>query len=127
MIHIKKIEHKDKHEVFDYVARHLMKQKRKSFVNVEKETCAYRSFDGITCAVGCLIDDDEYSEDIEGNTWHSLVARGSVSPKHQQLLRRLQILHDTLNVVAWGNSLLNVAYAEDIVVSSELKEILEIG
>ncbi len=51
-------------EIFDYVVSHLRAQGARS-LNDENE-CTYRSVDGYSCAVGCLIPDDLYTPSLEG-------------------------------------------------------------
>lgn len=50
-------------EVFNKVVRHLLTQKQKARVGT---TCMYKTPEGLKCAVGCLIPDELYSQDIEG-------------------------------------------------------------
>jgi hypothetical protein len=52
-------------EIFNKVYVHLLAQGRKS---EEKDagSCAYRSPEGLSCAVGCLIQDEFYSLGFEG-------------------------------------------------------------
>ena len=53
-----------------FVAQHLLKQNKKSLINIEDnnyEACAYRASDGKSkCAVGSVISDSEYSKEMEG-------------------------------------------------------------
>ena len=49
--------------VFDRVKNHLLAQKTRPFAGIE---CKYRGPRGLKCAVGCLIDDEHYSSQIEG-------------------------------------------------------------
>jgi hypothetical protein len=54
-------------QIFDQVARHLLTQKRKSVKTPETLTgrCLYRGPDGMKCAIGVLIPDEEYVEAME--------------------------------------------------------------
>ena len=57
-------------EVFDTVVAALVKQGRKSLAengdpSISKD-CRYRGDDGLKCAIGHLIPDDEYAEWMEG-------------------------------------------------------------
>lgn len=88
-------------EVFDFVAKHLLKQGVKS---VDGLDCVYRGVNSTMCAVGCLISDEEYDikmdikEEILGTSWTSLVDRKLVkSSKHDGLLCELQTAHDGAN------------------------------
>jgi len=50
-------------EIFDTVAAHLFTQGRQA---VSRDgTCQYRTEDGLKCAVGCLIRDEDYNPEIE--------------------------------------------------------------
>lgn len=53
-----------KQEIFDFVARNLLKQGKPSHIDGE---CRYR-MDGLKCAAGWLIPDEEYDRHYEGNT-----------------------------------------------------------
>jgi len=93
-------------EIFSIVKEHLLKQNAKA-IN-KYETCQYRTEQGLKCAVGCLILDEEYIEDMENMPVRSLKAKkllpARLSP-HVDLLSRLQVLHDVKPVDTWENSL----------------------
>lgn len=59
----------DRQSLFDYVARHLLRQNARSLSNASENRndnhCVYRSFNGLKCAAGCLIDDSLYTADLE--------------------------------------------------------------
>jgi len=55
----------NRQEVFDKIYLHLIEQGRKS-VNSDGR-CQYRSPDGDKCAIGCLIPDELYTPELEGN------------------------------------------------------------
>lgn len=52
-------------EAFDIVVNHLKTQKQRSFFPYSGNTCAYRGPNGLKCAVGALIPDYLYSEDMD--------------------------------------------------------------
>lgn len=90
-----------KQEVFDYVARFLIKQGEPSLVN---GGCVYRQETGnkkkvLRCAVGCVIPKKVYTKKMEGQNITSLL-RGfsSVLPpelaKYEDLFSSLQSAHD---------------------------------
>lgn len=94
-------------EVFDFVVNHLYKQGRPALHNITNHggdgsvKCAYRSQDGLTCAVGCLLTDEEYKPDMEyRGIWRlahygQLVAvAGGFYNRHASLLQKLQLVHD---------------------------------
>lgn len=92
-------------EIFDYVARHLARQGRKSMY--EKE-CRYRGPGNTMCAVGCLIKDNEYYPAMEGRTMNGII----LPPRfleHTNLLRQLQLVHDSVDVEEWPQVLRGVA------------------
>lgn len=91
-------------ELFDHIARHLLAQDRRSTTSADDPgTCAYRGLHGRTCAVGCVIPDELYREemdfpvlktptDVAGLIAHDLLPE-SLLP-HRSLLRDLQSTHD---------------------------------
>jgi hypothetical protein len=104
----------DKQEDFDKVARHLLRQGRRSVS--EEGGCLYRSPDGCMCAVGCLIDDEHYTREIE----HHLIyerrvidaLRGSgvdLLDGVTVMLRSLQVVHDGVDPLDWAIELRGVA------------------
>jgi hypothetical protein len=50
-------------EIFDRVAVHLLTQKVHSINGIGE--CCYRGNNNTRCAVGCLIDDEEYHPDMK--------------------------------------------------------------
>jgi len=56
----------DNYEIMYRVYDHLMTQNEKSIDGVGN--CKYRSPDGMMCALGCLIPDEEYKITTEGET-----------------------------------------------------------
>ena len=62
----------NRQEVFNKVYRHLILQGERSENNLDE--CVYRGMDdegdysGLSCAIGCLIDDEHYNEMMEGLT-----------------------------------------------------------
>ena len=48
-------------EAFDKAAAHLLAQGKKSFQPGDDYLCAYRGVDGLKCAIGALIPDDQYT------------------------------------------------------------------
>ena len=103
-----------KQEVFDTVARHLLTQKRRSYVNNEgAELCCYRGPRGLKCAVGALIPDELYSKDLEGLAVGSgpvaIVCKQLGIVRHLNLLADLQDLHDDVPTDRWYDRLLGLA------------------
>lgn len=105
-------------QVFDKVANHLLKQMKKSEIRTRgnDSQCAYRSREGLACAAGCLISDEEYdlsfdaSENMQGGiTWDWLVDQKIVAPDHKYLIEMLQLLHDRNDPDNWRHCLVGLA------------------
>lgn len=88
-------------EIFEAVVTHLVNQGVMS--HAMDGHCAYRTSKGLKCAIGCLIPDSAYNENIEGlNTDQILDNQGVIFDsnfrtamrRHRQLLLHLQTLHD---------------------------------
>ena len=96
-------------EVFEQSAKHLLKQNAKSILVVKNEkTCMYRH-EGLSCAAGCFISDEEYKTEMEAHTWDNLAAYDKVPNKHIELIKQLQNIHDMSDVENWKNNLINLA------------------
>ena len=108
-------------EIFDQSASHLLAQMA---VSMNKDTCAYRGESGLMCAVGCLISDEHYDPNIEGDAISSywvhddnaplkrvLIASGINidDPFIRKLLRKLQTVHDDTPPEHWRDNLWLVA------------------
>jgi hypothetical protein len=92
-------------EVFDQVATHLLRQNEKCAVG---DTCLYRA-GKLACAAGCLISEDEYSDEMEVGSWVTLVSKGYAPGTHKKLICRLQGIHDTGSVFTWAIRLTELA------------------
>lgn len=91
-------------EIFDTVVTHLRSMPRQSKNNYGP--CKYRSFDGLKCAVGCLIPDELYTPKMEGGDVESLYDNFDLPhEEHLSLLLRLQAMHD--EKFYWGDNGLN--------------------
>lgn len=90
----------NKQETFDYVIKHLYTQ-GKPALNNDGE-CMYRTSEGLMCAVGCLIPDNLYNENMEF-TEIMEVSRKYKVPENVELYREmllsLQRIHDR-----WGDN-----------------------
>ena len=86
-------------EIFNKVAVHLIKQNKRSVIYDDNgdDFCRYRSEDGAMCAVGCLISDEEYLPEMEGESVGAIINE-NVSLDHLRhnhfLLEQLQLIHD---------------------------------
>ena len=110
-------------ELFHIVRTHLLTQNKKSVSSigdVEDELCMYHGPDGLKCAIGCLITDENYSPNLEGTGIYdstvskavtkSLLARGIIKRaylgvKTIEFLRSLQTIHDAMVPNRWREDL----------------------
>ena len=53
-----------KQQLFDRVVTHLLQQGQPC---MKDHVCVYRNSDGLSCAIGSLIDDKHYSPSLENN------------------------------------------------------------
>ena len=105
MITLKTLETATAEEVFTQVRDHLLKQGEKSYGS---GGCLYRS-NGLRCAAGCLIADDEYQpKEMEGEDWEGLVVKGLAPMAHCELISRLQWIHDNYAPHRWERLLREV-------------------
>ena len=84
-------------EIFDTVAHHLIAQGKPALSG--EGGCSYRAPDGSKCAIGCLITDEEYSEEFEDKDIKEVLCiAGGLRERlgdHETLLFWLQDAHDT--------------------------------
>lgn len=106
MITLKTLPKATAQEVFDQVAEHLLTQGKKS---LDFKRCAYRSPNGLKCAAGCLISDDEYRLAMEGRNWWGLVNSTIVPDTHTRLIDSLQGCHDFTAPSEWGFRLVEIS------------------
>jgi hypothetical protein len=92
----------DRQMIFDRVTKHLAEQKRPA-MDEDEEGCAYRGADGRKCAIGCLIDDEHYAPELEGNSPLETSVATAVAqslgieplrPAECRFLEKLQSAHD---------------------------------
>jgi hypothetical protein len=95
-------------EIFDKVAAHLLQQKYRC-LDKKSLVCLYRNSQGMKCAAGCLISDEDYEPSLEGRSWRELVAMGHVSMDKSILISNLQVIHDTCEVEHWRDKLQDLA------------------
>lgn len=109
-------------EIFDTVASHLLTQNQRSvgyWVKCEDSeesffndtSCAYRGQNGLKCAVGVLISDQDYSPQIEGESIRCLMGTYQPNLDHlkREVIRTLQFIHDNHSPKDWGAKLKHVA------------------
>lgn len=109
-----------KQETFDTVVAHLRKQKRQAKNSEAGQMCQYLAANGDKCAVGCLIPEDRYSEDLEGEVVHGGL---SDDPNRNTritilmhklghdlgLCKDLQAAHDHLSPEGWESEFESIA------------------
>lgn len=103
-------------EIFDKVSAHLLTQGQQSRTESRDDMCMYRTPEGLSCAVGCLIPAGCYLPEFDNapNTavvrmsqypaFVSALAKGGVDlrdPSVKALLSDLQAVHDNVNVSRW--------------------------
>ena len=89
-------------EIVETVTKHLLAQGKKSKES-EGTKCLYRGPNGLQCAIGCLIPDDMYKSwfDDQGYIDMTIAAAANISPDDIDLARRLQKIHDEMDVEQW--------------------------
>jgi hypothetical protein len=95
-------------QLFDKVVKHLRKQGKKSLLGDGGSGCAYHADDGLRCAVGCLITNKAYKEEIEGLSISAVIQKkilpndlNSDLAANEELLSRLQSIHDRHDMSDW--------------------------
>jgi hypothetical protein len=102
-------------EAFDVMVNHLRQQNEKAESGLE---CRYRAWEEgvdvaedptLMCALGCLISDETYHEDMEGLVAHELLAKfgRSILGEHSKcdldFLQDMQSVHDNMKVSKWDD------------------------
>lgn len=108
-------------EIFDKIASHLIKQNQRSYCD-KMSNCVYRGPNGLKCAAGILIPDEEYKPEFEKQTWRNLVSDGFVQNKFTSEIRQLQIIHDTKSCKDWYKELIDFATEYQLQVNFEKPE-----
>lgn len=102
-------------QVFDQVATHLLTQKQKAQTITERDgkVCCYRTSDGLKCAAGCLISDEEYHQFVGSNInfkpWYIVSGIVNVQGVHDRLINDLQNCHDGVEETSWKDALSVIA------------------
>lgn len=115
MITMKNLHLATEQQVFDQVARHMLTQNTKAinYLGVCKYRFRLNDNTIIKCAVGFLIADDEYSQEMEGKLYGSFSFNKFFGFKgeapHLTLLRSLQNLHDKYPASTWKEELKQIA------------------
>jgi hypothetical protein len=90
-------------EAFDIMVQHLRNQGKQSRL-VNSTICAYRTSDGLKCAVGALIPDEMYSNKMEMIGIYNLVVNSNDFSElgelftniNLELLSEMQNIHDSI-------------------------------
>lgn len=126
MITLKTLADASAQDVFNQVALHLLSQGKRAVEGEEVcGDCVYHSPDGLRCAAGCLISDEEYDEAMEWNSWLYLVDDELVPQEHANLISELQNLHDMKHPDDWAGSLSSLAGELGLVVDRELNTAMQ--
>lgn len=110
MITLENLSEATAQEVFDQVAKHLLTQRQPSKTGA---FCKYR-LENLKCAAGCLIADNEYDEEFEGNNWAALIQFFGITREHGYLIQDLQTIHDSSKVDDWEAELRRVALRHEL-------------
>ena len=113
MITLKTLHKATAQEVFDQVAKHLLKQGTRS-IDKANGVCVYRSDDGDKCAAGCLISKSEYRKKYEGASWKEMIRTHGLTTSHSDLISGLQKIHDNTNPTTWLTDLKHLAAEYDL-------------
>jgi len=114
MITLKTLEQATAQEVFNQAAEHLLTQNKQSEgVHNNGLTCMYISPDGLKCAAGCFIGDDEYLSEWERRSWGFVSRAGGVT-KHIDLISSLQSIHDSYEPSQWLAQLKELASSKEL-------------
>lgn len=103
-----------KQETFDAVVTHLLKQGCRSVDSLGN--CVYLSDQGLKCAAGCLIPEDEYVPGWEGTSiWENEKCEGTVTAclrrlgYNLKLVSQLQSIHDNCEPHRWDDAFQQLA------------------
>lgn len=93
----------DDKEAFQIAKKHLLCQMKKSEAVVDQTfKCLYRGPNGLKCAVGALIPDDEYKAWHDNASLSDVARETSLSLLSLHMLRDLQALHDHEPIHKWA-------------------------
>lgn len=94
-------------DVLEFITAHLLSQRKMSrtFTPVLNRTICRYKHDDLRCAAGCLIPDEDYRPEMEGNVWYTLINKKMVPPHHAWVIAKAQSIHDFTPVKAWAEEL----------------------
>ena len=113
--------------LYDRVAEHLLTQNARAR-DPDNARCAYRGEGDLKCAVGCLITDEHYNAELEGDSVYAEpvqeVVRASIDPQGlltdadwsttKDLLGKLQKMHDNFDPEGWPTRIFLIAAEFDL-------------
>ncbi len=101
-------------EVFNQAAKHLLTQNKRSF-DADIDYCMYRSKEGLKCAAGCFISDEEYNPEFERTNITAALMNYNFDMTHQHLIQELQKIHDNFEPEEWEAQLKRLATEKQLV------------
>ena len=116
--------------IYNQCAAHLLRQAKASYDDVG-EACLYRGPDGMKCAVGYFIRDDQYHENLEGYDAKDEELYGPLasylgkapSPGQSALLFDLQRAHDhylKCGLDYWASRMIEIAKQYGLIVPKQV-------
>jgi hypothetical protein len=90
--------------VFEFVKQHLLNQGQKS---EGKSSCFYKQKNGLSCAIGCLIENEFYNDNLEFKNGDDPIVIDAVTKSlpnwviNKNMLLDLQVVHDEYEVEEW--------------------------
>lgn len=126
-------------QIFDTVATHLITQGVRSETKVpdtdieDRVRCCYRGPNSLMCAVGCLIPDEAYHDNMEDRTAESVIGECAADGEpwaeelepHADLLSALQSIHDREKPEDWPFALSKLANTEGLTMPQILQDALQ--
>jgi hypothetical protein len=106
-------------DIFDKVVAHLREQKVTAY-DEERGACQYRMANGLKCAVGCLLLDEEYDPRMDEGLnvgqlfcgWPAIANR--LGRSNLPLLNDLQRIHDNWAPSSWEERLEALAKSDGL-------------
>lgn len=112
-------------QVFDHVVGHLRQQgvKCETLTLVGKTGCSYRNTQGLACAAGSLIFDDDYVAAMEGTGWEDATSYlPSAYCHHVELVEALQDAHDLFALGDWEDKFRLIAISHSILYTEQVPQ-----
>ena len=81
--------------VFEFVKQHLLNQGQKS---ISSTSCFYKQSNGLSCAIGCLIENNFYNDDLEFKNGDDPIVIDAVRKSIPNWVVNVTMLTDLQNV-----------------------------